>query len=153
MLKIIIVQLHVIHRERATGAYKQQRKNLKRECVNMNGKGSAFDNVIVNAYAGLMLGSLLIDGYRIIGKSQWHNARTHTALVQPTVHLVNLAFAVFCTKMIATLFSFAVCVCVCNCVPYPIHTHIHLQYMQILLHSHVFVVIENVLYFIRVIFL
>lgn len=29
----------------------------------VNGKGSAFDNVIVNAYVGLMLGRLLIDGY------------------------------------------------------------------------------------------
>lgn len=139
MLKIIIVQLHVIHRERATGAYKQQRKNLKRECVNMNGKGSAFDNVIVNAYAGLMLGSLLIDGYRIIGKSQWHNARTHTALVQPTVHLVNLAFAVFCTKMIATLFSFAVCVCVCVIVFHIrfIHTFTYntCKYFYILMYS------------------
>lgn len=106
MLKIIIVQLHVIYRERTTRTYKQQQ-----EYVNINGKGSAFDNVIVNAYVDLMLGSLLIDGYRVIGKSQWHNAHTLTleykrTLLEPTVHLVNLVFAVFYTKLIATHFIF-----------------------------------------------
>lgn len=63
----------------------------------MNGKGSAFDYVIVNAYVGLMLGRLLIDGYRIIGKSQWHNALTHTLKAQAHTHvgvyLTNCAFS------------------------------------------------------------